>query len=80
MTDHFPERYPKRTNGLVDLIGRRATWGKKKVRIIGVALTDIGAVCNIVIVGRDKVHQIRIERLRLVPLESMPEGPEKDSR
>jgi hypothetical protein len=61
------------TNGLVDLIGRRAMWGKERVRIVEVSLIEeVGAVATVVKVGRERRHNVRVDRLRLVPVDNLP--------
>lgn len=70
--------YPN-TRGLVDLIGRSALWGDKKVRVVSVILAEDGAFAEIRLINRDKIHQVPVDRLRLVPLELIPEEERLES-
>lgn len=70
MTQHAPN-YQK-TEGLKSLIGRRAIWGEIRGRVVGVILAEDGAYAEFRPTNRDTVHQIRVDRLSLVPHESLP--------
>lgn len=68
------------TNGLVDLIGRRALWGEEKVRVLDVLITVDGAFAQVRLIKNGKEKQLPVEKLRLVPMDQMPAGPEWEER